>query len=60
MADKFGSNAIFVSETEFGYLALDMNATVNINMPLDECIGLKISPYYSLTFNVWKSAIIMM
>ena len=41
IADKFESNAIFVSETEFGRLAWDMNATVNINMPLDECIGLK-------------------
>ena len=41
MAAKFGSNAIFVSEKEFGRLAWDVNATVNINMPLAECIGLK-------------------
>ena len=41
MVAKFGLNAIFVRETEFGRLASDMNATVNINMPLDECIGLK-------------------
>ena len=41
MTDKFGSNAVFVSETEFGRLAWAMNATVNIIMPLEECIGLK-------------------
>ena len=41
MAARFGSNAIFVSETKFGRLAWDMNATVNNNMPLAESIGLK-------------------
>ena len=32
---------IFVTETEFGRLAWGMNATANINMPIDKCIAQK-------------------